>query len=99
MPGIGYFVYKELILSASTLANLLACGTGGFAEQTRSPSRASTQMEAIKNIKQTAVITILKLNFHFTTLTFRVLVNIHFQKYNRYEFLGKQEPCGKLFIL
>ena len=32
-------------------------------------------------------------NFHFITLTFRMLVNIHFQKYNCYKFFGK------LFIL
>ena len=32
-------------------------------------------------------------NFHFITLTFRMLVNIHFQKYNHYKFFEK------LFIL
>ena len=33
-------------------------------------------------------------NFHFITLTFRMLVDIHFQKYNRYKFLKSYLYCN-----
>ena len=31
---------------------------------------------------------------HFITLTFRLLVNIHFHKYNRYKFLESYLCCN-----
>ena len=48
----------------------------------------------IKNIKQTTVINTLKHAFYNASLTFRVLVNIHFQKYNRYKFLESYLYCN-----
>ena len=42
----------------------------------------------------TLILILILKNFRFITLRFRMLVNIHFQKYNRYNFLESYLYCN-----